>query len=181
MVSGTHVEPRSVHTLNKTTFLMAYSPGIVPEDIGYAIEKINEWLGKSVVITCNEVTAAQLPQVVEHAHCTTRVESAVFNNALDEMRTDSNPSIHSGYHSYGGSPIVPGESGTTFHNKIPGIPHLSGSEQEKDTVRFEQWLYSISDARRNFSEQLVRAAINKSCVGDVVSVICCLRPGMTLD
>ena len=61
-----------------------------------------------------------------------------------------------------------------FLNKMPGIPHFSGSEQEKNTVRFEQWLYSISDARRNVSEQLVRAAINKSCVGDAADAICCL-------
>ena len=54
------------------------------------------------------------------------------------MRTDSNPSIHSGYHSYAGSPAVPGASGTMFLNKIPGIPCFSGSEWEKDTVRFEQ-------------------------------------------
>ena len=51
----------------------------------------------------------------------------------------------------------------------------------KDTVRFKQWLHSISDARRKFSEQLVRAALNKSCVGDVANAICCLLPGRTLD
>ena len=51
----------------------------------------------------------------------------------------------------------------------------------KDTVRFKQWLYSISDARRHFSEQLVRAALNKSCVGDAANAICCLLPGVTLD
>ena len=37
------------------------------------------------------------------------------------------------------------------------------------------------DARKNFNEQLVRAAINKSCVGDVAYAICCLPPGATLD
>ena len=68
-----------------------------------------------------------------------------------------------------------------FLTKIPGIPRHSGSEQEKDTVRFEQWLHSISDTRRNFSKQLVRAAINKLCVGYAANAICCLPPGMTLD
>ena len=29
---------------------------------------------------------------------------------------------------------------------------------------------------RTFNEQLVRAAINKSCVGDVADAICCLPP-----
>ena len=50
-----------------------------------------------------------------------------------------------------------------------------------DTERFEQWLHSISDTRRNFYEQLVRAAINKSCVSDAANAICCLPPGVTLD
>ena len=70
MVSGTHVKPRSVYALNETTFLVTYSSGILAEDIGSAIEKINKWLGEPVVITCDEVTAAQLPQVIECAHHT---------------------------------------------------------------------------------------------------------------
>ena len=181
MVSGTHVKPRSVHALNETTFLGTYSSEILAEDIGSAIKKISEWLDKPVVITYDEVTAAQLPQVIEHASCTAWVESVVFNTGLDEMRTDSNPSIHSGYHNYAGGPVVPGALGTMLLNKMPGIAHFSGSEREKDTVRFEQWLYSISDARRHFSEQLVRAAIKKSCVGNAANAICCLMPGMTLD
>ena len=76
---------------------------------------------------------------------------------------------------------MPGASGTTFLNKITGIPQFSGSECEKNIVRFDQWLHSISDARRKFSEQLVRAAINKSCVGDEANTTCCLPPGLTLD
>ena len=95
LVSITHIKPRSVHALNETTFLVTYSSGILAEDIGSAIEKINEWLGKPVVITCDEVTAAQLPQVIEHACHATRDESVVFNTRLDEMRADSNHSIYS--------------------------------------------------------------------------------------
>ena len=79
LVGGTHVEHRSVHALNETTFLVTYSSGILAEEIGTAIEKIDEWLGKPVVITCNEVTAVQLPQVTECAHHTTGIESVVFN------------------------------------------------------------------------------------------------------
>ena len=52
---------------------------------------------------------------------------------------------------------------------------------EKYTVHFEQWLHAISDDRKNFNEQLVRAAINKSCAGDVANIICCLLPGVMLD
>ena len=68
LVSGTHVKPRSVHALNETTFLVTYSSGILAEETGSAIEKIDEWLGKPVVIMCDEVTAMQLPQVLECAH-----------------------------------------------------------------------------------------------------------------
>ena len=134
LASKTHVEPRSVHALNETTFLVTYSSGILAKDIGSAIEKINEWLGKPVVITCHEVTAAQLPQVIECVQHTAGVESVVFNTGLNEIRTDSNPSVHSGYHSYAGGPAVPGASGTAFLNKMPGVPHFPGSGQEKDTV-----------------------------------------------
>ena len=48
---GTHVEPRSVYALNETIFVVAYSSEILAEEIGSAIEKINKWLGKPVVIT----------------------------------------------------------------------------------------------------------------------------------
>ena len=179
-MSWTHVEHRSVHAFNETTFLVAYSSGILAEEIGTAIEKIEEWLGKPVVITCDEVTTAQLPQVIECAHHITGVESVVFNTRLDEMKSDSNPSVHS-YAAMNGGPSVQGVSGTTFLNKMPRLPQLSGTQREKDTVRFDQWLHSISDARNTFNEQLVRAAINKSCVGDVADAICCLPLGATLD
>ena len=181
LISGTHIEPRSVHALNETTFLVTYSSDILAEEIGSAIEKIDEWLGKPVVIICDEVTAIQLPQVIEHACHTSGVESVVFNTGVDYMRSDSNPSIHSGHHSYVGGPAVLGASGTTFLNKIPGISWFSGMERKKDTVRFGQLLHSISDARKNFKDQWVRAAINKSCVGDAADAICCLPPGATLD
>ena len=74
-----------------------------------------------------------------------------------------------------------GASGTTILNKIPIIPCFLSTEREKDTVWFEQWYHAISDARRNFNEQLVRGAITKSCVGDTADAICCLLPGATLD
>ena len=122
LIGQTHVESRSVHVLNETTFLATYSSGILTEDIDSAIEKINEWLGKPVVITCDEVTATQLPQVLEHVCHTTGVESIVFNMVLDEIQTESIPSVHSGYQSYAGGPAVLGASGTIFLNKIPGTP-----------------------------------------------------------
>ena len=122
LIGMTHVKPRNVHALNETTFLVTYPLGILAEDIGSAIEKINEWLGKPLVITCDEVTATQLPQVLECACLTTGVDSVVFNMGLNEIQAESIPSVHSAYQSYAGSPGVPGASGTSFLNKIPGIP-----------------------------------------------------------
>ena len=75
----------------------------------------------AVVITCDEVTATQLPQILECACCTTGVESVVFNTGFDEIQIESIPSIQSGYQSYSGCPAVLGTSGTSFLNKIPGI------------------------------------------------------------
>ena len=66
LMSWTHVEPRNVQTLNETTFLVTYATGILANEIGSAVEKIGDWLGKPVVITCDEVTLAQLPGVIEH-------------------------------------------------------------------------------------------------------------------
>ena len=61
----THLKPRNVQTLNETTFLATYAVGIMADEIGAAIEKIKNWLGKPGVITCNEVTAAQLLHMLE--------------------------------------------------------------------------------------------------------------------
>ena len=95
------------------------------------------------------------------------------------MCSDSNQSVQSGYLNYVGGPAVLGASSTTILNKIPSIPWFSGTEREKDTVQFEHWLHAISDVRKNFNKQLVRAAITKSCVGDVADAIGCLPPGAT--
>ena len=62
-----HIECKNIQALNETTFLATYAVGILAEEIGAAIEKIENWLGKPVVITCNEVTTAQLPHVLECA------------------------------------------------------------------------------------------------------------------
>ena len=42
LMSWTHVEPRNVHTLNETTFLVTYASGISADEIGSAIEKIGD-------------------------------------------------------------------------------------------------------------------------------------------
>ena len=63
----TNVEPKRLQALNETTFLATYAVGILAEEIGTAIERIDNWLGKQVGIMCNEVTAAQLPHVLDHA------------------------------------------------------------------------------------------------------------------
>ena len=81
----TLIEPRSVHVLNETTFLVTYLLGISAEDVGSAIEKIIEWHGKPVVITCDEATATHLPQVLGCMQHTTGVEPVVLNTGLDEI------------------------------------------------------------------------------------------------
>ena len=46
-----HVEPKNVQALKETTFFATYAAGILAEEIGAAIEKIENLLGKPVVIT----------------------------------------------------------------------------------------------------------------------------------
>ena len=100
------MEPRSVQALNETTFLITYASGILADEIGSAVERIEDWLGKPVVITCDVVTTTQFPQVIEHAQHITGVDSVVFNTRIDDMHSDSNQSVQSGYHNYGGGPAV---------------------------------------------------------------------------
>ena len=61
-----NVEPKRLQALNEITFLAIYAAGILAEEIRTAIEKINNCLGKPVIITCNEVTTVQLPHVLDH-------------------------------------------------------------------------------------------------------------------
>ena len=64
-----NVEPKRLQALNETTFLARYTAGILAEEIGIAIEKIDNWLWKAhAVIMCNEVTTGQLPHVLECVH-----------------------------------------------------------------------------------------------------------------
>ena len=97
---------------------------------------------------------------------------------MDNFHSDSFQSVQSGHHNQAASPTVLGPMGPTILNKIPGIQHFLGTEREKDTVQFEQWYHAISDAQKNFNEQLVRAAITKSSVGDAADAMCCLLLGL---
>ena len=54
-----HVEPQNVQALNETTFLATYASGILVEEIGAAIEKIENWLGKPVLL---HVMKSSLPK-----------------------------------------------------------------------------------------------------------------------
>ena len=42
LIGMTHMEPRSECALNETKFLVTYSSGILADDIGSAIEKIDK-------------------------------------------------------------------------------------------------------------------------------------------
>ena len=105
----------------------------------------------------------------------------VFNHRTNDLHSDSFQSVQSGHHSLVASSTALWAIGSTILIKIPGIPHFSGTEREKDTVQFKQWYHAISDAQKNFNEQLVRAAITKSCIGDVAEALCCLPPVVNLD
>ena len=100
---------------------------------------------------------------------------------MNDLHSDSLQSVQSGYHSNADSPAMLGATDPTILNKILGTPCFLDTEREKDTVQFKQWYHAISDAQKNFNEQLVRAAITKSCIGDVTDTMCCLPPGATLD
>ena len=60
------MEPKRLQVLNETTFLATFAVGILVEEIGIAIDRIDNWLGKPVVITCDEVTVVQLPHLLEY-------------------------------------------------------------------------------------------------------------------
>ena len=82
LMSWMHVEPQSVQALNETTFLVTHASSILADEIGSAVEKIEDWLGKPVVITCDDITTTQLLQVIECVQHTTRVDSVVFNTRI---------------------------------------------------------------------------------------------------
>ena len=105
----------------------------------------------------------------------------MFNTRIDDMHSYSKQSGSEWLPSLCRQPSCARASGTTILINIPSIPHFPGTEREKDTVQFEQWLHAISDMQKNFNEQLVRAALNKSCVGDAANALCCLPPRGTLD
>ena len=44
LMGWTNIEPKSIQALNETTFLATYAVSILAEEIGTAIEKINNWL-----------------------------------------------------------------------------------------------------------------------------------------
>ena len=47
LIGGTHVEPRNVHALNKTTFLVTYSSGVLAKEIGLPLKTLmNGWANK---------------------------------------------------------------------------------------------------------------------------------------
>ena len=118
----TNVEPKRLQALNETTFLAIFAVGILTEEIGITIERIDNWLGKPVVITCDEVTTAQLPHVLECVGCISGVDLVIFNPKTDDLHSDSLQSVPNGHHSLVTSPVPLGTIGQHIPNKIPGIP-----------------------------------------------------------
>ena len=95
--------------------------GILAEEIGVAIEKIDNWLGKPLVITCNEVTTVQLPHVLKCVQHISRGNLVVFNPKADDLHSDSLQTISNEPHSLMVSlaPLKP--VGQPLLNTIPGM------------------------------------------------------------
>ena len=145
------------------------------------LKRYNEWLGKSVVITCDDVNATQLPKVLEHEHQATGVESIVFNMGLDEIWTESIPSVCSRYQSYQVAQLCWGHQ----------VPHYLTKYQTYNSflaLNERRTLYDLNSGSILFqmpgetflNSQYEWAAINKFCVGDAADAISCLWPGVAL-
>ena len=119
--------------------------------------------------------------MLKHAWCISRADSVVFNHKTDDLHSDSLQTIPNEPHSLMVSPAPLKPVDQPLLYMISGMPQFFSTDREKDIVLFEQCYNAILDALRNFSEPLVRAAITKSCVGDVADAMCCLPPETILD
>ena len=108
LTGWTNVEPKRLQALNETTFLATYATDILAEEIGTAIERIDNWLGKPVVIMCDEVTVAELPHMLDCVQHILGVELVVFNHRMDDSHSDFFQSVQSGHHSHVANPTALG-------------------------------------------------------------------------
>ena len=118
----TNVEAKRLQALNETTFLATFAVGILAEEIGVTIEKIDNWLGKPIVITCDEVTMVQLPHVLKCTQCISGADSVVFNPITDDLHSDSLQTIPNEPHSLMVSPAPLKPIDQPLLNTIPGMP-----------------------------------------------------------
>ena len=118
----TNLEPKRLQALNETTFLATFAAGNLAEEIGVAIEKIDNWLGKPIVITYSEVTVVQLPHVLEHAWHISRADLVVFNPKTDDLHSDSLQTIPNEPHSLMVSPAPLKPVDQPLLNMLPGMP-----------------------------------------------------------
>ena len=118
----TNVESKRLQAFKETTFLATFAVDILAEEIGIAMERIDNWLDKPVAITCNEVTMAQLPHVLEHVSHISGVDLVVFNPKTDDLHSDFLQSVHNGHCSSATSSVALGAIGQPILNKILGIP-----------------------------------------------------------
>ena len=125
------MEPKRLQALNETTFLATFAVGILAEETGIAIEKVDNWLGKPVVITCDEVTAVQLPHVLECTQHISRADLVVFNPKTDDLHSDSLQTIPSEPHSLMTSPAPLKTVGQPLLNTIPGILNSQVLKEKK--------------------------------------------------
>ena len=118
----TNMEPKRLQALNETTFLVTFATGILAEEIGVTIEKIDNWLGKPIVITCNEVTTVQLPHVLQCVQHISRADLVVFNPKTDDLHSDLLQTIPNEPCSLMVSPAPLKSIDQPLLNTIPGMP-----------------------------------------------------------
>ena len=127
----TNVEPKRLQALNETIFLATFAAGILAEEIGIAIEKFDNWLGKPIVITCSEVTAVKLPHVLECGQHISRADLVVFNPKTDDLHSVSLQTIPNEPCSLMVSPAPLKPIGQPLLNTIPGIPGFLVLKEKK--------------------------------------------------
>ena len=96
--------------------------GILAQEIGVAIEKIDNWLGKPIVITCDEVTMVKLPHVLKCVQCISGADLVVFNPKTDDLHPDTLQTIPNEPCSLMVSPAPLQPVGQPLLNTIPGMP-----------------------------------------------------------
>ena len=116
------MDPKRLQALNESTFLATFAVGILAEEVGVAVEKIDNCLGKPIVITCYEVTMVQLPHVLKCLWHISGADSVVYNPKTDDLHSDLLQTIPNEPHSMMVSPAPLKPIDQPLLNTNPGMP-----------------------------------------------------------